>query len=45
MHIIVGIIAALIIFAILVIVHEGGHFFTAKAVGSRSTNSPSAWDL
>ncbi len=33
MHIIVGIIAALIIFAILVIVHEGGHFFTAKAVG------------
>lgn len=33
MHIIVGIITALIIFAILVIVHEGGHFFTAKAVG------------
>ena len=35
MHIIVGIIAALIIFAILVIVHEGGHFFAAKAVGIR----------
>lgn len=33
MHILVGIIAALIIFAVLVIVHEGGHFFTAKAVG------------
>lgn len=33
MHILVGILAALIIFAVLVIVHEGGHFFTAKAVG------------
>lgn len=33
MHLIVGIIAALIIFGILVIVHEGGHFMTAKAVG------------
>lgn len=35
MHIIAGIIAALVIFAILVIVHEGGHFFAAKAVGIR----------
>ena len=35
MHIIIGIIAALVIFAILVIVHEGGHFFTAKAAGIR----------
>lgn len=33
MHLIVGIAAALLIFGILVIVHEGGHFFTAKAVG------------
>lgn len=33
MHILVGIIAALIIFAILLMVHEGGHFFMAKAVG------------
>lgn len=35
MHIIVGIIAALVLFAILVIVHEGGHFFAARAVGIR----------
>lgn len=33
MHIITGIIAALVIFAILVIVHEGGHFLTAKSFG------------
>ena len=33
MHIVIGIIAAIVIFAILVIVHEGGHFFAAKAVG------------
>ena len=35
MHIITGILATLVIFAILVVVHEGGHFFTAKAVGIR----------
>lgn len=33
MHILFGILAALVIFAVLVAVHEGGHFFTAKAVG------------
>ncbi len=33
MHIIIGILAAIVIFAILVIVHEGGHFMAAKAVG------------
>ncbi len=33
MHIIIGILAALVIFAVLVIIHECGHFFTAKAVG------------
>ncbi len=35
MHIIAGIITALILFAVLVIVHESGHFLTAKAVGIR----------
>lgn len=35
MSVIVGIIVALIIFAVLVIVHEGGHFAAAKAVGIR----------
>lgn len=33
MHIAVGIIVAIVIFGILVIVHEGGHFMTAKALG------------
>lgn len=33
MHIIIGIAAALVLFAILVVVHEGGHFLAAKAVG------------
>jgi len=33
MHLIIGIAAALLIFGVLVIVHEGGHFLTAKAVG------------
>lgn len=33
MNVIIGLIAAVVIFAILVIVHEGGHFFVAKAVG------------
>ena len=35
MHLVIGIIAALVIFGILVVVHEGGHFVTAKAVGVR----------
>ncbi len=35
MHIISGILAAIVIFAVLVAVHEGGHFFAAKAVGIR----------
>ncbi len=33
MHLVIGIISAIIIFGILVVVHEGGHFVTAKAVG------------
>ena len=33
MHIIIGILAAIVLFAILVVVHEGGHFAAAKAVG------------
>lgn len=33
MHILIGIAAALVIFAVLVVVHEGGHFLAAKAVG------------
>lgn len=33
MHIVIAVIAAIIIFAVMVIVHEGGHFFAAKAVG------------
>ncbi len=33
MHIVIGILAAIVIFAVLVIVHEGGHFFAAKALG------------
>ena len=33
MHLIIGILAAAVIFGILVIVHEGGHFFAAKATG------------
>lgn len=35
MHLVIGIIAAIVIFGILVVVHEGGHFMTAKAVGVR----------
>ncbi len=35
MHLAVGIIAAIVIFGILVVVHEGGHFVTAKSVGVR----------
>ena len=35
MHLAIGIIAAIVIFGILVVVHEGGHFATAKAVGVR----------
>lgn len=35
MHVVIGILAAILIFAILVIVHEGGHFAVAKAVGIR----------
>ena len=33
MHIITGIVSAIVILMILVVVHECGHFFTAKAVG------------
>ncbi len=33
MHIVIGILVAILIFAVLVIVHEGGHFAVAKAVG------------
>ena len=33
MHLAIGIIAAVVIFGVLVAVHEGGHFMTAKAVG------------
>ena len=35
MHLAIGIIAAVVIFGVLVAVHEGGHFMTAKAVGVR----------
>ncbi len=35
MHLAIGIIAAIVIFGVLVVVHEGGHFMTAKAVGVR----------
>lgn len=33
MHLILGILLTLVMFAVLVIVHEGGHFLTAKAFG------------
>ena len=33
MHLILGIVVAIIMFAMMVAVHEGGHFFAAKAVG------------
>lgn len=33
MHLILGILVAVIMFVIMVAVHEGGHFFAAKAVG------------
>lgn len=35
MHIIIGTISALFILMILVLVHEGGHFFAARALGVR----------
>ena len=35
MHLILGILVAIVMFAIMVAVHEGGHFFAAKAVGVR----------
>lgn len=35
MHLIPGILLAIVLFAVLVIVHEGGHFLTAKAFGVR----------
>ena len=38
MHILFGILAALVIFAVLVAVHEGGHFFTARAVGIKAVS-------
>ena len=37
------IIAAILIFGVLIAVHELGHFLAAKACGVRSTSSPSAW--
>ena len=33
MHLILGIFVAIVMFAIMVAVHEGGHFVAAKAVG------------
>lgn len=33
MHLILGILLTMVIFAVLVIIHEGGHFLTAKAFG------------
>lgn len=35
MHIIIGTVSALFILMILVLVHEGGHFFAARALGVR----------
>ena len=35
MHIVIGIVSTLLILMILVLVHEGGHFFAAKAFGVR----------
>ena len=37
------IIAAILIFGVLIAVHELGHFLAAKACGVRSTNFPSVW--
>ena len=37
------IIAAILIFGVLIAVHELGHFLAAKACGVRVTNFPSAW--
>ena len=33
MHLLLGILVAIIMFAVMVAVHEGGHFFAARAVG------------
>ena len=33
MHLLLGILVAIIMFAIMVAVHEGGHFLAARAVG------------
>lgn len=41
---IVYIIAALLVFGILIAVHELGHFLAANAAAFGSTSSPSAWE-
>ena len=42
---IVYILAAILIFGVLIAVHELGHFLAAKPAACGSTSFPSAWGL